>query len=56
MRVTPRPSLVEELPSGLAQALGALADAARGQNPEPELEHDLPHRSRARGPIACNAR
>ena len=40
MAVT-RPSLVDELRSGLGRALEALADAARGQKPNPGLESDV---------------
>ena len=40
MAVT-RPSLVDELRSGLGRALEALADAARGQKQNPDLESDV---------------
>lgn len=41
MAVAPRPSFVEELRSSLARALGALADAARGPAPTPDLQRDV---------------
>jgi hypothetical protein len=41
MTVTPRPSVVEELRTALARALEALADAARGERPEVNVERDV---------------
>jgi hypothetical protein len=41
MTVTPRPSVVEELRTALARALEALADAARVERPEVNVERDV---------------
>ena len=41
MATAPRQSMVEELRSGLARALEALADVTRGQKPSSELERDV---------------
>ena len=41
MATAPRQSMVEELRSGLARALGALADVTRGQKRSSELESDV---------------
>lgn len=41
MATAPRQSMVEELRSGFARALEALADVTRGQKPSSELERDV---------------
>lgn len=41
MATAPRQLMVEELRSGLARALEALADVTRGQKPSSELERDV---------------
>ncbi len=41
MATAPRQSMVEELRSGLARALEALADVTRGQKPSSEVEGDV---------------
>jgi hypothetical protein len=41
MTETRDPSLVDELRSALGRALDALADAARGQNPASNVEHEV---------------
>ena len=41
MATAPRQSMVEELRSGLARALEALAEVTRGQRPSSEVESDV---------------